>query len=434
MATPKLAASLVLTALALSACIPGSAQPDSGPTSVTEARTGVPGGISDLSLVSTPEAGAAIRHIIVAFEAAHSNVNIKYSESSFDDYNKSLNLNLASERSPDIVLLNFIGTTVRDRLVVSLEPYAKAYGWEKSYPSSQLNQWRVAPDGSTLGVGDLYAAPAGFDFVGLYYNKSKAARLGITMPMKSLAEFESALAKAQAAGELPLQLGNKEGHASFPLQLIGQSHDGPAAYAEWTFGRKGSSFDTPGNKLGAGKLREWARKGYVPAGANSVDLQSAVAEFNKGEGVFLIDGSWDSQVISAALRSEVGFVPFPAQKATAIGTSLAYGISAKSEHQQAAAAFLDFMRTPEAVKISFVHGQMPSNTDAVAVQSGDIRTELVAAWTKINADNGLIGYNNNATATMNDTLTTETQKLIAGRQGVDGFVKTVQDDWNQTHG
>lgn len=379
----KLTAGAAVAALALSACAPGSSQDKPATKPGGTVQTGVPEGNVELDLIATPESGAAMKEIIPAFEAKYPNVKVKYVDTSYEDYNKSLNLALASDTSPDIALLNVVGTSVKDGLVLNLQPYAEAYGWESAYPTGQLNQWRVAADGTTLGSGDLYAAPASFSQVGLYYNKAKLAKLGVEAPT-TFEELEASLAKAKEAGETPLQLGNKEGHAAFPIQLIGQSTDGPASYAKWAFGEKGSSFDTAGNQKGAQALLDWGTKGYYSKDANGIDLQGAVDKFVNGDGVFFVDGSWDSKKIGDGLKADAGF--------------------------------------------------MPSDASTVTAEPGTLSADLVAAWNKVNADDGLIGFNNNATATMNDTLVAETQKLIGGKQDPAGFIKAVQDDWTKTHG
>lgn len=420
--------------LLVAACAPPGASNAQGPAQQGPVGTVAPTSEVTLSLVSTPESGAAIRSIITQFEGKHPTVKIKYQDTNFDDYNKSLNLSLASAQSPDIVLLNSVGTTVKDNLVRSLAAYEKAYSWDKVYPSTQLAQWRVGGDGKTLGFGDLYAAPAGFSIVGVYYNKAKAAKVGITSPPKTMDDFDAALAKAKAAGELPVQLGNAEGHASFAVQLIGQSHDGAEKAANWAFGHKGSTFDSPGNRQGADKLREWAGKGYLPADANGVDLQGAVDKFTKGEGVFFVDGNWDAAKIGERMNGDVGFFAFPGAKATAIGTSVAYGISAKCANPDAAALFLDYLHSEAASAAEFKAGFMPADVAAAKPEPGTVMADIVAAWTKVNADNGLVGFNNNATPTMGDTLTAATQELIAGKTDGAGFIGAIQTDWAKTHG
>ncbi|MFF7251063.1 hypothetical protein ACFZBU_45250 [Embleya sp. NPDC008237] len=60
--------------------------------------------------------------------------------------------------------------------------------------------------------------------------------------------------------------------------------------------------------------------------------------------------------------------------------------------------------------------------------------DIVAAWTRVDADNGLVGFNNNATATMNDKLTSAGQELIAGKSDTARFISAVQGEWAKTHG
>ncbi|MDT8913707.1 extracellular solute-binding protein [Amycolatopsis sp. PS_44_ISF1] len=428
-----LAASAVVLAVGAAACAPGPAAP-TAPQAQGPVNTAAPASKVSLSLVSTPESGAAVKEIITAFQAKYPNVTIHYQDTNFDDYNKSLNLSLASDQAPDIVLLNSVGTTVKDGLVRDLSAYDAAYKWSSVYPSAQLDQWRVAENGTTLGTGKLYAAPAGFSEVGVYYNKTKAAELGMTTPPTSVSQFEELLARAKAKGERPLQLGNADGGASFIVQLMGQSQDGPQQAAKWIFGQPGRSFDTAGNRAAAAKLVEWTQKGYVSADANGVDAQTAVSQFTKGDGVFLVDGNWDASKISDGLRADAGFMLFPAPHGTAIGTSVAYGISAKSKNPDAAALFLDFLHSGQASAAEFKAGFMPADLTAAKPAPGTLMSDVVAAWGKVNADNGLVGFNNNATPTMNDTLIATTQQLIGNKVTVDGFIGAVQDNWAKTHG
>lgn len=421
----------VLTGLAATACSPGGSggSANNHPTSVS---TGAGTARATITVATTPESGAFVKAVIPAFEAKNPNITVKYQDTNYDDYDKSINLALASDQSPDIALLNAVGTTVKDKLVLDLSAYAKAYGWNSVYPSSELAQWQTA-DGTTLGSGPLYAAPAGFSIVGVYYDKKLAAKDGITAPPATLAEFEADLAKAKAAGDVPIQLGNKQGHASFALQLLGQGADGAGPAGKWVFGQPGSSFDTAGNRAAATTLVTWNKDGYFPAGSAGTDLQGAVDAFGKGQGVFFVDGNWDAAKIDTALGADAGFFPFPGANTTAIGTSVAYAISTKSKHPDAAAAFLDFLHSPEAQTQEFAEGFMPAGGGSVAGASG-VKADVVAAWGKVNAANGLVGFNNNATSTMNDTLTAQTQELLGGKTDPAGLVAAIQSDWSKVHG
>lgn len=427
------AAGTLAVAVLLSGCAPGGSTGSNGPAEEVSKELGSEE--ITLSLVSTPESGESTKATIAAFEEQYPNVTVEYEQTNYEDYNKSVNLALSSDKSPDIVLLNSVANTVKNDLVLDLDPYADLYGWEDVYPSNQLDQWRVAADGTTLGPGGaLYAAPAGFSIVGLFYNKAVAEKLGITEAPATLAEFEADLATAKAAGVMPLQLGNAQGHSSFVIQLVGQSTDGAAEAAKWVFGTEGADFDTAGNELATSKLDEWNAAGYLPTDANGVDLQGAVDQFITGNSLFFVDGNWDAAKIGDGLGADAGFAPFPGENVTAIGTSVAYAISSKSEQPNAAAAFLNFLNSPEASEQQFAQGFMPVDPSAATPEPGTVKEGIVDAWSQVVDANGLVGFNNNATATMNDTLTAASQELLAKKITPEDFITQVQTDWAQTHG
>ncbi|WP_102193872.1 ABC transporter substrate-binding protein [Microbacterium aurantiacum] len=427
-----LAASTLL-GIALTACTPGATTDDSA--AAIEASTELTTDEITLTLMSTPESGAATEATIAAFEAEHPNIAIEYSQTNYDDYNQSVNLNLSGDRSPDIVLLNAVANTVKNKLVLPLDDYAGLYGWDDFFPANQLNQWRVAENGTTLGAGGaLYAAPAGFSLVGAYYNKNIAAQLGIEVPT-SMPEFEVTLKRASDAGALPVQLGNAEGHAAFIVQLLGQGEAGADAANAWAFGHEEESFDTDANRSAAETLIAWREAGYLgdPTTVNGTDLQGAVDNFIAGKGLYLVDGIWDAGKIGDALGDAAGFLPFPGENLTGIGTSVAYAISSQSEHPNEAAAFLDFLRSPEASEQQFAQGFMPNDPTVAVADDGTLQGDIVAAWAKIAEADGLVAFNNNATATMNDALKAGTQQLIAGQSGVDDFIASIQADWAAAH-
>ncbi|GAA4832172.1 ABC transporter substrate-binding protein [Kitasatospora terrestris] len=383
--------------------------------------------------VITSENVGTTRVLAAAFHAKHLDVEIDVQYTPQDSYDAGLDRKLGSADAPDLALLNRIGTS--PRLLRPLDDYAKQYGWDAVCPSSELDQWRTDSSGKQLGVGPLWAAPAGFSMTGVYYNKQIAARLGIRPPT-TRAEFDAALAKAKSAGELPVQLGNLQGHSSFIVQSIVNAVDGPARASDWVNGKKGATLHTPGGIAAATALSDWAKKGYLPADANSRDLPAAVADFGSGKGLFLFGGSWDAQPIDKGLHGKVGFLPFRGDdgKATGIGTSVAYAIPVRSRHPDAAAAFLDYLNSPEAAQIEFNAGFLPvAHADRVTTDPGNVMADIARAWTEVNKDNGLVNFFNNTTATMNDTLTTRTQQLIAGETTPAALLDALRADWQQTH-
>jgi raffinose/stachyose/melibiose transport system substrate-binding protein len=112
---------------------------------------------------------------------------------------------LSSDNPPDLLRLPTMVSFAKDGLLMNLDSYATAFGWDK-WPVPQLNQNRVAADG-TRGSGSLYAMGLNYSLTGIFYNKKLAAQIGMTEPPKTVAEFEDLLAKAKAAGLQPIMNG-----------------------------------------------------------------------------------------------------------------------------------------------------------------------------------------------------------------------------------
>ncbi|WP_218779387.1 ABC transporter substrate-binding protein [Streptomyces sp. NRRL B-24572] len=425
---------VVAAATGLTACsglTPGG-QAKAAPDAAVSTK--LPAGKVTLTVVSSENAGTT-KALAKAFEAAHPQVKVDFQYTGPEDYDKSLNLKLSSDSAPDLALLNKLGTTVKAGLLRNLDPYVEAYGWKELYPSTQLDQWRADDNGHEIGVGHQWAAPAGFSVVGVYYNKTLAAKLGIKVPTNRDA-FEKALVKAKAAGQLPVQLGNLQGHSSFILQSVIDSSGGLGYTSSWVHGKPGSSLLSAGGQDGARTLASWAKAAYFPAGANGNDLPASVTEFTKGKGLFLFNGSWDAQVIEKAMPHEAGFFPFTGYdgKATGIGTSVAYAIPAKAQHPDVAAAFLNFMNSAEAAKIQFDTGFLPvAHADTVKAPAGHVMNDVAKSWKAVNDNNGLVNFFANSTPTMNDTLTSGSQQLIAGKTTPEAFLGALQDDWAKGH-
>src|SRR5262249_53872980 len=97
------AAGLLLTA----ACAPNGTSP--APAQAPAVSTAIPTGNVTLTLATSENAGLT-KGLIAAFEKAHPNITIQMKYTGFDDYNHALGLSLASDSSPDIALLNMVGT------------------------------------------------------------------------------------------------------------------------------------------------------------------------------------------------------------------------------------------------------------------------------------------------------------------------------------
>ena len=83
---------------------------------------------------------------------------------------------LAGDKPPDLIRLPTMVSFAKQGLLMNLDGYAKAFGWDQ-WPVPQLLQNRVGEDG-IRGSGSLYAMGLNYSMTGIFYNKELAAQIG----------------------------------------------------------------------------------------------------------------------------------------------------------------------------------------------------------------------------------------------------------------
>ena len=329
---------------------------------------------------------------------------------------------------------------VKGHLIVPLDAYAKAYGWNTRFGSSAaLNPLRWSSDGTQWGTGTLWGVAQKAEVVGVFYNKKTLANLGL-QPPKTFDEFEQSLAAAKAKNVPPIMVGNLDrwpmGHVFMVLQA---RFDQANSISNWTYGRSGSTFDTAGTRKAASVIQQWAGKGYFENGFNGVSQENAAARFGKGEGLYFITGPWENQTFAGPLGDGVGFFPLPSIDGTAGAPttgalSLPFHISSHSQHQAVAAAFINWITSPHAAGIVIGNGDLPAaNPGAAAVDPNSSLAAIAAAWGEKSRAGTLTPYLDWATSSMGDTLFGGLQQLTENRATPAQFASAVQADWEKSH-
>jgi raffinose/stachyose/melibiose transport system substrate-binding protein len=414
----------------------GASAPSRAPQD-TSAGSAFPTGPVKLTL-ATEDTSTLTPALVKGFEKLHPNVKITVQTTSYTDYLPKINLELASSTPPDLSEVVTLETPVKDHLLLDLDPYAAQYGWTKSISPYALNEYRMGP-ALVAGSGPLYAVSSGFALTGMFYNKKLMQKLGISGPPQTLADVNTDLAKAKAAGDVGFEVAAEDGHAAFLVQQVADDYAQPAPVNNWIFGVKGSNINIAAVRTGANQLATWAKDGYLNNDANADALTQAVKEFNAGKALFINDGNWDSYQYQGGLGAGVGFAAFPAAQAggrytAMVGGTAGYAISAKTKYPQVAAAFLNYSVSAAAAPAVFATGNLPNNPSAIKPAPGSLNAEYVQAWGKIVASDGLFGYFANAFPTANTVWTQTTEELIGAKTTVQAALATVQSAWAQAHG
>ena len=441
-----LVALLTGAGLALSACAPGGGSDDSSDDASSPTPGAVKTDAASLGDVTLTVWDQEVRGgqekqmstLNAEFQKKYPNITIKRVSRSFDDLVKTLRLALTGADAPDVVQANNtrsqMGEFVKAGQLVNLDPYATAYGWDKRYPQSVRNVASYSPDGKTFGSGSLFGMPQVGEVVGIFYNDAKLKTLGINPP-KTWADFDAALATAKSKGEVPLVLGNLE---KWPAGHVFGVVQGRFTKAEdirkLGFGQPGGSWVTPENTKAAETLVSYVDKGYFNSGFNGQDYDPAWQNFTKGQGLFLIAGSWLQADLSAAMKTDVKFMLPPAPEAggtpvTTGGSGLPFAITEKAKNKDAAAAYINFITSPEAMKVLADNGNLPVVETAEQKAPDALGTDVFTAFGTVSENDGLVPYLDWATPTMGDTLGATLQDLLAKKATPEKALQTLQKDY-----
>jgi raffinose/stachyose/melibiose transport system substrate-binding protein len=443
----KVVALAAAALLLATACTPGAETPEGGASAPSSVKTDA-ASLGDVSLTVWDQEvrggqAAQMAELNKQFEAKYPNIKLKRVSRSFDDLKTTLRLALSGNDAPDVVQANNgrsdMGEFVKAGQLVPLDEWAKAYDWGSRYPASVMQYSRYSADGKTFGEGNLYGLPQVGEVVGLYYNKEKLTKLGI-QPPTTWAEFEDALAKAKAGGELPMQLGNLDKWPAIHVFGTVQDKTTPAdQITTLAFGRPGASWKTPENTKAAETLVSWVDKGYFNSGFNGQGYDPAWQDFGKGNGVFLIAGTWLQADLQKALGVKVGFMLPPGTDANAKpvvtgGTGLPFAMTNKAKNKDAAAAYINFITSPDAMKVLTSTGNLPiADTNQQQAPAG-LAKDIFGAFGTAVGEEGLVPYLDYATPTMYDTLGAALQDLMAKKATPQQFVDKLEADYSKFAG
>lgn len=421
----------------LAAC--GALTPGSGYDANTGRPRAVPSSTAvpdeDITLrLNFADAPEMVDALAAAFERKHPRIDVRPEYTQFADYVRSLKLTMTSDTAPDIAQYAIgIDALAHRGDILDLAPYRDAYGWRKEFPAANLAQLTAGRDES------LYGVPVGLSMTGLYVNRELAATAGISRPPRTLKEFEGQLAAVKRAGPTPLSIGALDSGGLHLWAALVNVLMPPEKYRAWVDGRDGATIETQGALKAAELVAEWAAKGYFDPSANGTAQVDSTARFTRDESVFLVNGNWAAGQLVGVMGENVGFFPMPGPDAfarsVASGFSVAYAVSSRTQHPQAAGAFLDFLASPEAASVVAANGFLPPDpdTDAVPDQKG-VLGEVAAAHRRVVADDGTNQFPDFTAPSMFDRLRSGVQRLIADRTGPAEFLAEIQDVWEAHHG
>lgn len=434
-------AGVVGVALFAAACTPGSNTPTTAAPTVSSVKTDAATlGNVTLTIWDQEVRGgqaAQMKKLNDEFQKKYPNIKIKRVSRSFEDLKTTLRLALSGNQPPDIVEANNgrsdMGEFVKANELLPLDAWSKAYGWNDRYPASVRQYVSYSPDGKTFGKGNLYGLPQVGEVVGIYYDKKVLADAGVKTPT-TWADFEKSLQTIKAKGAVPLVFGNLEKWPAIHVFGTVQGRTTPPEQIRGlAFGRKGPTWNTPENQKAAQTLVSWVDKGYLSSGFNGKGYDPAWQDFSKGNGAYLIAGTWLQADLQKAMGANVGFMLPPGDSANAKpiatgGTGLPFSITTKSKNPDAAAAYLNFITDKNAATVLTETDNLPLAFTAEQKTKGGLQKDVFSSFATVVDGEGLVPYLDFATPTMYDTLGAALQNLLAKKSTPDQFLATVEKD------
>lgn len=432
-------------ALPLVGCAPGGSAPLPGSGSAPSTVNIDPTTMGDVTLVAmdtwtdkTAMQAQWITQVNTDFATKYPNITIDRKTATFDDINKTLKLKLSDPSTPDVVPANNgwqgIGTFAKAGLILNLDAYAKAYGWDARIAKTIAMQHTMSVDANAIGTGSFFGMPiAQGGFITCYYNRAKLEALGLGVPT-TFDEFDAALDKAKSAGEVPMMIGTQDQWLSTTTLFAVMNVFGEKAkIADFVYGIGGTAADT-GMTQAAEAYQRWATADYLPnnfAGTSGSDSGTAFVE---GTGVFYFYYSDSLPFKTTATADKFGTFLLPAAtgelRATG-ATNQNFSIASRSKNPDAAALYLDFVSSKAAGETAMKTGVMPFLDSFTAPDTaGALLKEEIAELNAVQATDGFVPYFDWASPTMLDTMGAQTQLLLAGKITPVQLVAACQKDYD----
>jgi ABC-type glycerol-3-phosphate transport system substrate-binding protein len=352
-----LIATAVATAAVLAACSSSSSAPGTGSGSAAAA----PVTLTLWHNYGTEQNAVATQKLTDAYTALHPNVTFKVVSQPGDNYFSLLQAAAISKTGPDLaVMWTGLFTLKYKNFLVNLKDKIPADTLSKV---SGL-QWMS--DGFDANNGP-YVMPLEQQFYIGFYSKKAFAKAGITSVPTTWDELYASCSKLKAAGyATPMVYGNggqSLGAEFYPWYDASYLMIGQYSVDQWKGLYTGQ---IPWNsQANIDQFTKWAAlKSKGCTNSDVLTKTNNLDDFTSGKAAMIVDGTWDTQKFTDAMKSDVAaFVP-PFSSTPIKGVvefpGDGYSITTYSQHQAEAADFLSFVASDAGAKIVNEAGLIPA--------------------------------------------------------------------------
>ena len=285
------------------------------------------------------------------------------------------------------------------------------------------------------GEGALYGLAQTGEICGIYYSQAKLDELGLEPPSTWEEVFELVEA-ATEADEQAIMLGNLDQwpalHVFGPLQAHFVDSEQIVTLG---MGNAGADWTSEENLAALTQLAEWGADGALGESPNGLAYDDAWPSYTEGNGVLLIGGSWLGPDMEAVMGEDLRFMAPPpgadGSVATTGGTGIPFSIPAQAENADAAAAFIDYITSDEAMELIAENGGMPVNNTADLAPDSGVNKDIYEAFDAVSTEGTLLPYLDYATPSFADTAGAALQEVIGGQTEPAAAAEALQEDYGE---
>jgi raffinose/stachyose/melibiose transport system substrate-binding protein len=245
-------------------------------------------------------AQATVEKSIAAFEAANPKIKIKLREFSNTDYQKELPLALNGGQSLDVVGVQISAMT--NTVSTQLRPVSD---WQSNLPAdwqNKINSTMVAQTKTIAKDSVLYSIPMGsIGSAVVYSNADELSKLGLSFP-QTLADLTADVAKIKAAhdGVTPVAF---TGDSYFQDEMFLTVADQTDPHLSDELYTNKIAWNDPKMVTALTAYQNLYQDGVFDTATLSLKGSAGDDLFNSGKAAFLVEGSWNSSVLSSSYRT-----------------------------------------------------------------------------------------------------------------------------------
>ena len=349
--------------LALTGCSGGSAPANAGPVKLT-VWTGFTGG-------DRP----GYDQIVKDFNASHKNIQVSMSVQPWDTITQKLPSAWLTGSGPDIAAPSFdpnvIAQYVKTNSVLPLTATGSG--------DTKINVDAIAPALKTEYTynGKLYAVPANYATLSLYYNKKLFREAGIANPPTTIAEFEADAKKLTVPSkkQYGLVLADNQTIQMWPiLQWLGGG--------DIVTTKNCSAVQTSADQAALSPWVNLVKNDKIsPVGLTGAEADST---FSAGKAAMEMNGPWAAPGYkSAGIDLGVATIPVGTDgKSVTLGSTAPLAISAKTKYPQQAQEFLAYYTSKAAQKKFSLTTGFPSIRTDLASDPQLSADPIISTFTK----------------------------------------------------